>query len=914
MASEELQQRGYLSSGQLKGESFGSFERLSLGATRLDALVQAGLSVTLPESHSFVCAEYKAPYSPAALKPDDVYLQRRNGIPVPIAIKEQKRPGEFEGRQGPRRALGAQEQALLSAHALGAPIAVATDGTKNFYIDVADSIAAAAVTFLSDSRAFSPAVLQDLLEGTAGVAKDPSSLAERVWQLIWHATKAEPKECLLTFVEIFVLKFLSDNLPPSVLPVDLSFYRLVGDPAQFKQSTGVTEVEYYVNQIRPKIKTIFPDNTLCDDEVVPGLFGMKTMVSKTSIINGFVFLQSGNQTHESYNTTFRFVIDAFNAFGPLTRIDPEFKIRLYETFLRRSARQQRLGQFFTPRNVVRPMVRMAQLAKLPDNSVVLDPAAGVGGLVLEPLMWPDSLQGNIRIVSGRPERRIRTVGLDVDSDLHILGKANMLLHIAELVRDPATTPSALNKAMAQTFVLMDDDKTLGSLLQPAINSVDVILTNPPYVTRGSAIYKDTIRSVSGMRNGKLLKDYYDRAGLGVEALFIRYISGALKPGGRAFVIVPQGLLNRTEPGPKQQLLDECNLLASIQLPRNTFFNTAQKTYILVLERRHTPVDPRPEVFIGLARSTGETLDWRRTPTPDENDLAAIAEAFVARDVGDPSLAVASPVVKVVPASHFGTDDRWDVVRFWSDEELVELGETTSPVERISFIEDARATLDGLVSDLDDAKCELDKLTAGMMEQVSLGDTSRFRVRSGTRITTKQIQDNPPDPGDQSDSGVPVYSCFRDASILKGVVSRKWLASQTRVRRGIRTPQPAFPIEVESSVTVNANGASVGKVFLRPSGCLLTDDVIAVQPLSGSSIDLEYLQVALQSAVTAGGFLYEAKLFTTRLKELSVRIPVDEAGIFDMSQQQRIASAIKRFDGIVAQLSELGRWSAEARIV
>lgn len=224
-------------------------------------------------------------------------------------------------------------------------------------------------------------------------------------------------------------------------------------------------------------------------------------------------------------------------------------------------------------------------------------------------------------------------------------------------------------------------------------------------------------SVSGPRNGKLLKDYYDRAGLGVEALFIRYISGALKPGGRAFVIVPQGLLNRTEPGPKQQLLDECNLLASIQLPRNTFFNTAQKTYVLVLERRHTPVDPRPDVVCGLARSIGETLDWRRTPTPEDNDLAAIAEAFVFRDSGDPSLADASPVVKVVPAESFGPDDRWDVVRFWSDDELVKLGETTSPVERVAFIENARSTLDGLVSDLDDTKSELEKLTSEAMVEV-----------------------------------------------------------------------------------------------------------------------------------------------------------------------------------------------------
>lgn len=913
MANEELLQRGYLQSGELRGVTFGSFEHLNLGATRLDALVSAGIQVVLPKSHAYNAKAYSAPKTPSALKPDEVYARRLAGALIPVAVQEYKKSGVFAGTTGPQNAIKAQEQALLSAHAIGAPLAIATDGIRTYYINVTSSISTKLIVLHNESRTFSPAVLDDLLTGNSGL-KDPSSLAERVWQLIWHSTKAEPKECLLTFVEIFVLKFLSDNLSSKVLPTSLNFYKLVGDPMLFKQNTGVTEVEYYVNQIRPMIKSIFPDNTICDDQFVPALFGMNTIVSKTSVINGFVFLKSGNQTHESYSTAFCSVIEAFNAFGPLTRIDPEFKIRLYETFLRRSARQQRLGQFFTPRNMVRPMIRMAQLSKLPDGAVLLDPAAG-GGFVLEPLMWADSLEGNLRIVAGKPKRRVRTIGLDVDPDLHILAKANMLLHIAELVRDPATTTNALNKSMAETFILMDDDQTLGSLLQPPAGSVDVVLTNPPYVTRGSGIYKDTIKRIGGLRNGKVLKDYYDRAGLGVEALFMRYISGSLKPGGRAFVIVPQGLLNRTEPGPKQQLLDECNLLASIQLPRNTFFNTAQKTYILVLERRHTIVDARPDVLCGFARTIGETLDWRRTPTPDANDLSAIAEAFVALDAGKPNPTATLHITKVVSAARFSADDRWDVVRFWTDDELVALGETTSPVARSAFIEDSRATLEQLILDMDDAKCELEQLTSGSMASASLADNDLFTVRSGTRITTEQIQTHLPE---QNDIGIPVFSCFKDSSILKGIVSKKWLDSQKKNTRKIIKGQSVieskYPVEKEPSVTVNANGASVGMVFVRPAGCLLTDDVIAVQPLADVGIDLDYLSVALQSAVTAGGFLYEAKLFSTRLKELSVEIPVDTAGKFDMTQQQRIASASKRFNAIVARLGELGRWAAEARIV
>lgn len=909
MANEELSQRGYFIDGRLRGTPYGSFEELNLGATSLAHLLAAGLPVDLPAAHGYAPIKYKATIKPASLKPDALYLSRADGSPSVVAVCEHKPVGKFSGAKKDDEILGAMEQALLSALALGAPIAIATDSTITRYVNVAASKDAQAIVEFGEFGPLNPGKLLELSRDSEAGPVDPTPLAERVWQLIWHATKAEPKDCLLTFVEIFMLKFLTDNLQTNILPAKLGFYALVGDAAKFKQDYGLTEIEYYVAQIRPKIKSLFPDNTISGDSEVAKLFGMETIVSKTSVINGFVFLKSGTRTHESYNSTFRAMIDEFEAFGPLVNIDPEFKLRLYETFLQKSARLQPLGQFFTPRNVVRSMVAMAQLNKLEDGDIVLDPAAGVGGFVLEPLMWSDALKGNVEIKSGKPHRRVRTVGIDVDPDLHVLAKANTLIHLAEMVRDPATTPQALNKLMAETFVLMDHNKTLGALMSPPRDAVSVVLTNPPYVTRGSAIYKETMREIGGPQNGVILKDYYDRAGLGVEALFLRYISGALKPGGRAFVIVPQGLLNRTEPGPKQQLLDECNILASIQLPRNTFFNTAQKTYILVLERRHTPVDPRPDVLCGIARSIGESLDWRRTPEPEKNDLADIASAFVRRDNGEAE--VDSPIVKIAPASDFGADDRWDVVRFWAEEELVDLGESSPPVARVDFITEARDTLEVVLEDLKSAQAELEELTAGDTVAISIGDAAVFSVHSGTRITTSQIREHAPLAADDA---VTVYSCFRNAYVTKGEVSRKWLGEQTVRRRGGTDEVPKFPLEDGPTLTVNANGASVGKVFVRPAGCLLTDDVIAVKPLESSHFDLDFLSIALQNSVAAGGYLYEAKLFVSRVKELQIHVPVDDAGRIDLEQQTRIASATKRFESTIERMAELGLYGASARFV
>ena len=358
------------------------------------------------------------------------------------------------------------------------------------------------------------------------------------------------------------------------------------------------------------------------------------------------------------------------------------------------------------------------------------------------------------------------------------------------------------------------------------------------------------------------------------------------------MIVPLGMLNRTEPGPKDRLLDECNIIGSIQLPRNAFFNTSQKTYILAIEKRNTQVDNRPGVFCAIARTIGESLDWKRIPTPEDNDLDQIAKAFVEWSDSNYNLNPASPIIKIAPPAEFSSNDRWDVLRFWTDGELVELGEKESAIDRLQFIDETREDLTEISDELKVARREIAVLTATPMRTVALGDEETFKVRSGTRITSEDIRRNP--------GNIPVYSCFRDARILKGHISENWIVEKE------------IPIEDNTVVTVNANGASVGKVFVRDHRCVLTDDVIAIEILH-PDINPDFLALQLRSAVAAGGFLYEAKLFVGRVKELEVQIPVRKDGSFDLDQQSGISAAIKRFDNIRQRLAELGEWSGSARI-
>jgi type I restriction enzyme M protein len=889
VANEELHQRGYLKDGKLCGTKFGEFEDLNIGGTSVQELKLCGVEVVIPDSVSFPFSLYKSPKTPRTAKPDRVFLRRQEGALRPVAVGEHKAPAKL---RSPAQQKLAAEQGLFAAAALGARVAITANGERYFYIDVIKSLQTGEIEYLEEKRDLVPSVLSNILAGDAATVRDPKPLAESVWQLIWQATKEEPKACLLTFVEIFVLKFLSDNLPLRVLPHAFRFDALTIGRAEFTELHGTTEIEYYVDKIRPRIKQLFPDNTVVQDPAVTSVFDLNTLVSKTSVINGFAFLRSSVESLASFNRTFLEILGEFEAFGPLTTIDPQFKLRLYETFLRRSARQQKLGQFFTPRNVVRPMIRMARLDTLADGAVVLDPAAGVGGFVLEPPLVVPELADNVSFAKGAPIRKIKLIGADVDENTHVLAKANALIHFAEFVRNPAVTISAINRLLAETFVLMNDNETLGSLANPPVQTVDVILTNPPYVTRGSGVVKEEINEVGIGTNGRDLREYYDKAGLGVESLFLRYVVSALKPGGRAFVVVPLGLLNRTEPAPKEAVLRECNLLASIALPRNTFFNTAQLTYVLALEKRHTEADPRPPVFCALARTIGESLNWERVPTPHENDLADVAELFVQWDGTSEHLAL-SDLVKIVDSDEFTQDDRWDVARFWSEEERVALGLQDSAVSRPDFIEEVTSELEEITKELQLSAAELAALKNAPMRTLSLGDDTLFEIESGTRITNAQLRENPGE--------LPIFSCFKNERIIKGRVSEDFWRSLGGV------------VEAPPFVTVNANGASIGRVYVRHEECGITDDVIAVRP-KAAGVSVDYLGIALQDAVNAGRFIYEAKLFVGRVKELEVAIPVDENGEFSVTHQTLVAAAIRRFNALRTRLADLGSKSGNARTV
>ena len=632
--SEEIRKKGLTKHGLRLGD----YEFYRIGDTTVKQLMKFAI---IPQG------DYAGYLS---RKPDGLLVDRRNAKkPKVIAVIEDKDIGKFSSEKDKRATL---QQCNDLCQVLGAEIGIGTDqaewiwinpaqpNSANDYEDPQKETRSYSEILNADGSAFRKPFIVDqksdetdlakLLEATRlslklvamvrGVINatcsrlasepltDPSKLAREIWQDVWSVSGATPEKCLYTFVELFIFKYLSDL---GILKQDdqgnnVSFshiYSLSADVA-FKN---------YCNNVRPHLRVMFPESA--EDH--------------TSIINGTV-LNPGVPEH---GRVFFKILKRFDDFGEMHNIDPRFKSKIFEDFMKESISAKNLGQFFTPRNIVDAMIEMADIESLPEGSLVCDPACGVGGFILEPMkVRPDGVNYFYKVKNGKIVPRLTFAGFDKGFDKEeqltiILAKANMLIFVSELLKQHNTISTEFAVLFNSTFKLLNKS-ILGTLSQLDTDKYDLILTNPPYVTSGSSNYKDAIK------NSAPLSDFYKISGLGVESLFLEWIIRCLKPGRKAFVIVPDGILNRlNEHKLRAFVKDECNLDAIMSLPVNSFYTTPKKTYILALTKkqaansgeRAAEIQKTP-VFTYLVSDIGETLDVDRFPIP-ENDLADMVSSF-----------------------------------------------------------------------------------------------------------------------------------------------------------------------------------------------------------------------------------------------------------------------------------------------
>jgi len=705
--AEELIQRGLTEHGM----PFGDHEFYNIGSTNIRTLRRHGI---VPNK-DYGAADGR--------KPDALLVDRHDVSNVSVlAVIENKTPAELDS---PAKKEAAVVQCVSDyCKPLGAKIGVVTDG--NEYIWVNPQLPGDGFQLIlredgyplhlpfawrSDPEvAHTLEVLSRILTEISPTnsqlqqeaLQNPSALADSVWQTIYLASGENPDACLATFAEIFVFKYLSDL---NVLVRNQS-----GVPIGFGDVLAVDTdrcLVYYFEHVRPHIKLVFPAST----------------TDGTSIINDTVL----DPAVAEHNFVFHEILTSFESFGTLTNIDPEFKSRLYEKFLKKSISQKNWGQFFTPRNIIKAMIEMSEIEHLPDGAKVHDPACGVGGFVLEPVLTKRQ-RDHYFDDTGSLHSRLQYTGYDRVEKTIILAKANMLIHLNELMREHPGATEQFAALFNETFTSVHTS-ILGSLAHTSTDEFDLIMTNPPFVTTGTSTIKKFIRETGQ------LSLYYAVNAMGVEGLFVEQIVRSLKPGGRAFVILPEGIMNRLIDSKLRRFVrDQCIIEGIVSLPKNAFYTSSKKTYILALTKK--PLEPLVQtepVFTYLVVNTGETLDAHRFEC--DNDLPEMVRLF--KYFKADKHAFVSPVkqCKVWPVERFDPDRHWSIDRWWTHDERVELGIVEE--EGLTTIGEFAERLQGERDHIGDAIATLAAMDAELQEpefavDISLANQQYFDLFIGKR--------------------------------------------------------------------------------------------------------------------------------------------------------------------------------------
>ena len=229
------------------------------------------------------------------------------------------------------------------------------------------------------------------------------------------------------------------------------------------------------------------------------------------------------------------------------------------------------GQFFTPREVIRVMVKVID-PKI--GETVYDPCCGTGGFLAQAYqhMKTQAKTGDdIEVLKTRT-----FYGREKENLVYPIALANLVL---QEIDEPHIWHGNTLTGL----------EVYGGLFTDAPSLFDVVLTNPPF----------------GGKEGKDAQIRFAYKTSATQVLFLQHVIDSLKPGGRCGIVMDEGVLFRTTETAfvqtKRKLLNECNVFCIVSLPPKVFVNAgaASKTNLLFFIRG----EPTKEIwYYDLIRS------------------------------------------------------------------------------------------------------------------------------------------------------------------------------------------------------------------------------------------------------------------------------------------------------------------------
>lgn len=303
-------------------------------------------------------------------------------------------------------------------------------------------------------------------------------------------------------------------------------------------------------------------------ELIPHLRNLKNKTGATS--RQKVISEVFSSTERTFIDTERNLLDILDKINSLSveSIDEThmFPIsQVYEGLLQKMGEKNNDGgQFFTPREVIRVMVKVVD-PKI--GEAVYDPCCGTGGFLAQAYQYM--------------KKKVRTA-----TDLETLKTGTFYGREKENLVYPIALANLVLQGIDEPHIWHGNTLTglevYGGLFSNAQALFDVVLTNPPF----------------GGKEGKDAQTQFAYKTSSTQVLFLQHVIDSLKPGGRCGIVMDEGVLFRTNEKAfvqtKRKLLNECNLWCIVSLPPKVFVNAgaASKTNLLFF----TKGEPTKEIW------------------------------------------------------------------------------------------------------------------------------------------------------------------------------------------------------------------------------------------------------------------------------------------------------------------------------
>lgn len=300
--------------------------------------------------------------------------------------------------------------------------------------------------------------------------------------------------------------------------------------------------------------------------------------------------------------TARVLASVVDQLDSIDMTDRDTKGDLYEYMLGKIATAGQNGQFRTPRHIIKLMVDMT--APTPKD-VICDPACGTAGFLIAASEYLHDHHSDAIYKDAASRRQFNDHtfhGYDFDSTMLRIGSMNMLLHGVE-------NPDIRYKDSLAQADELDEEK------------YSLVLANPPFA--GNLDYESTAKDLLQIVKTKK-----------TELLFLALFLRLLQPGGRAAVIVPDGVLfgsSNAHKALRKILVEEQKLDAIISMPSGVFKPYAGVSTAIMLFTK-TNSGGTDNVWFYDMQADGYSLDDKRTPQPEKSDLAEILSRWQNRDV------------------------------------------------------------------------------------------------------------------------------------------------------------------------------------------------------------------------------------------------------------------------------------------